>query len=145
MLTHRLRREFKDCPYETEHITPQAMRITFKHQDKSIAAVLPMDYPFKPPSKFSVNGVELNHRYFYERPEAVMGELRRKYGVGCCHMCQSFLCSDNWSPSVTLFDVASQMLEFRSAILQAHYNVYIRATGLPPLTDVLVDVVVDYL
>jgi len=145
MLKRRLCREFKEHPYEISDVTPHTMKITFKHRNNNIIAVIPSDYPFKPPLKLFVNNVELNHRYFYDRPLGVMNELRKNYGMGCCHMCQSFLCTGNWSPSITLNTVVNQMTQFRTNILQAHYNAYIRKSGLLPISDVLVELVLDYL
>ena len=142
MLARRLSREFRDRDYELSEPNPSIKRIEFEHREHRIVANISVDYPFKPPRALFINGVKMTHEYFYCRPRAVMKELRYS---GCCYMCQSFLCSDNWSPSLTLNDVVEQMLKYRAAILQAHYNVYIRKSGFLPLPDVVVDKVLDFL
>jgi hypothetical protein len=141
MIHRRLRREFdkKRCKYELDDETS---RIAFEYRGQRIIAHLPSDYPFKAPTALFINGVEMTHEYFYQRPPAVMKELRFS---GCCYMCQSCLCSDNWSPSLTLHDVVEQMLRYRAAVLQAHYNVYIRESGMLPLPEVTVNQVLDFI
>lgn len=141
MLTRRLRREFKERSYQLVE-TPLTTRILFDHQEHRIIMDLPPDYPFKVPTSLFINGVKMNHRYFYDRPKAVIDELSLH---GCCFMCQSFLCGDNWSPSRTLDHIVCQMIEYRASILQAHYNVYIRTSSMLPLPDDLVDKTLDYL
>ncbi len=139
MLQKRLRREFKNRPHE---FNDELNHVTFDYQGDCIVAHLSPDYPFKPPTTLFINGVEMSHAYFYDRPKAVKKELGF---TDCCHMCQSFLCSDNWSPCITLHDVAEQMVEYRRTVLQAHYNVYIRKSGMLPLLDVHVNRVLDFI
>lgn len=138
MSSRRLRREFKDRPYEII----DTRRVTFEHRGHRIVAHLSPDYPFKAPTTLFIDGVEMTHAYFNDRPKAVMDELSMS---GCCYMCRSYLCSDNWSPSLTLDNVVNQMLGYQRAIRQAHYSVYVRKSGMLPLPDDTVNQVLDFL
>lgn len=141
MFHRRLRSEF-DRQGRTYELNEETSRISFEYRGQRIVAHLSPDYPFKAPKALFINGIKMTHEYFYQRPLEVMKELGFS---GCCYMCQSFLCSDNWSPSVTLHDVVEQMLRYRAAILKAHYNVYIRKSGMLPLPEVAVNQVLDFL
>lgn len=142
MLVRRIRREFKDHPYSIRENKDNTTRIEFMYKGKDIAADLPPEYPFKPPRKFYINGIKMTHLYFFDRSKAVMNNLNIS---GCCFMCASFLCSDNWAPSLTLLKVSEQMVGYRRAILEAEYRVYVRARGPLPLPESAIEYVLDFL
>ena len=111
MLARRIQKEFNllGRSYERRQMSRGIERIIFTHQGHDIIADLPPEYPFKPPNALFVNGAEMSHDYFYNRPKFIMNEM---HFSKCCFMCQSFLCGDNWSPSLTLNNVVTQILNY---------------------------------
>jgi hypothetical protein len=131
MLARRLRREFPNIS-DSDILN---RRVNFTHKGHDIHAVVHSDYPFKPPILFCIDGVEMNHAYFYSRPTPSK----------CCLMCQSFLCPDNWSPSLTLQKIAEQMVDFRNRVRQGKYNTYLRHANILPFAPELLETILDYL
>ena len=148
MLKRRLGREFSNTPYEINHIcdlSGNLMDIRFVHDEHSIAAIIPADYPFNPPSKLYIDGVLMNHAYFSEHNEAVKAELKRRHCGECCFMCQSYMCSDNWAPSLTLHEVSSQMISYRDEIERARGIDYIMSSNILPIFSELVAEIMHWL
>ena len=148
MLKRRLGREFSNTPYEIKDIydiSGNLKDIRFTHEGHPIVAIIPADYPFKPPYKLYIDGVLMNHAYFNEHNEAVKAELKRRHGIGCCFMCQSYMCSDNWAPSLTLHKVSSQMIGYRDEIERARGIDYVKTSGILPLFGELVADIINWL
>ena len=143
MLSRRLNREFKNINYEISDDINNKI-ITFMHQDIKIKVKICQDYPFKKPQEIYLNNRLISHEYYFDLPTNVKKRLYKRLDGICCLMCESYLCSDNWSPSLTIIDSVNQILKYREIIVQAHYAEYTLKYGLIPLLPELIDRILDY-
>jgi ubiquitin-protein ligase len=95
-----------------EIITPNYNRLIFK---------LPNNYPFKPPLslecngnnyRYSINNMPTRIKYLYNNPGDIYFEnklINNKFSNIKCLCCTSLLCSDNWSPAYTLYNILDEI------------------------------------
>jgi hypothetical protein len=76
------------------------------------------DYPFKPPSKVTINYKDYKQYLKIDSPKT-LGELR-KYNDIQCLCCNTILCPANWSPAIKLQNFITefkQIKKYRSDII----------------------------
>lgn len=145
MLSRRLSREFKGINYSVKNLKENKKLITFCHKDKDIKVIICDSYPFKAPLKVEINNRKIDHEYFFNLPTNIKKRLYKNLNGVCCMLCSSYLCSNNWSPSLRIIDSINQILHYRDKIIQAHYSEYVYKYGVLPLCNDLIDHILDFL
>jgi hypothetical protein len=144
-MERRIKREFKNKKYIIEQVSPMFKKLQFKYNNIDIVAIIPSDYPFKPIYELYLDDVKMTHQYFHLQPSAVLNEIKKRKTVNC-QICNSFLCSDNWSPGgITIIDVVKQFIPFVEQVKTAEKVVYFRNNNTTPLCQPLVEKVLNYI
>ena len=71
-------------------------------------------FPFRPPERITVNEIEY-HGVMLKSTDATFKKTLKKLTGYDCLCCQSYLCESNWSPSIRLNDLVSEI-----RTMQAH-------------------------
>lgn len=85
--------------------------VKFKNQYNEYTFTLGNDYPFVPPISFIINTQDQNS-FFNLRTSRFRTILKYISGLECL-CCDSYLCKDNWNPSVTLSQIITQVEEYK--------------------------------
>tara|TARA_Y100000389_G_scaffold191790_1_gene218492 strand:+ start:4690 stop:5127 length:438 start_codon:yes stop_codon:yes gene_type:complete len=145
MLMRRLNREFKEDKYSIYEYSHNAKSIYFKYNNINVTMILSCDYPFKPPSRIFVENIELNHGYFKLKPKLVLHEIEKRKIVSC-QICDSFMCSNNWSPGgITLKDIAKQMITYYEQVKISENIVEIKKSQVLPFDEYVTNNILDYI
>jgi hypothetical protein len=87
----------------------------------SIIFTIPPEYPFKPPTRVTMNGHDYRYliknmpirvNYLYYNPNDIYYQEHSKtthYKRPTCLCCSSLLCADNWSPCCTIGAILEQI------------------------------------
>ncbi|MDA9216210.1 hypothetical protein N9O88_00105 [bacterium] len=145
MLSRRLEKEFNGINYSIKNLKEKKKLITFCYKNHDIKVTICDSYPFKAPLQVMLNNRIINHDYFFNLPTNVKKRVYKNLNGVCCMMCSSYLCSNNWAPSLRIIDSINQILLYREKIKQAHYNEYVYKYGVLPLCNDLIDHILDFL
>ena len=145
MLSRRLEREFNGISYLVKDLKENKKLITFVYKDKNIKVIICDSYPFKAPLKVFINNRIIDHKYFFNLPTNIKKRVYKNLNGVCCMMCSSYLCSNNWAPSLRIIDSINQIIYYREKIKQAHYNEYVYNYGVLPLCNDLINYILDFL
>lgn len=85
--------------------------VSFKKLHNKYIFNIPGNYPFMPPRVY-INEMEQD-RFFNLASTRLTTVLKYVSGLDCL-CCHSFLCKNNWSPSVTMERVINQMEEYKN-------------------------------
>lgn len=69
-------------------------------------------YPFRPPKLYINNIKYLSHHSVLS--EKFRNDLRKYAGIDC-FCCETMLCSDNWSPKLTIKDILEEYHRYKNA------------------------------
>ena len=145
MLSRRLEREFNGINYSIKNLKEKKKLITFVYKDKHVNVIICDSYPFKAPLQVVVNNRIIDHEYFYNLPTNIKKRVYKNLNGVCCMMCSSYLCSNNWAPSLRIIDSINQIIFYTEKIKQAHYNEYVYNYGVLPLCNELINYILDFI
>jgi len=145
MLSRRLEKELTGINYSVSILKEKKKLITFVYKDKDVKVIICDSYPFKAPLQVMVNNRIIDHEYFFNLPTNIKRRVYKNLNGVCCMMCSSYLCSNNWAPSLRIIDSINQIIYYREKIKQAHYSEYVYNYGILPLCDELINYILDYL
>ena len=94
-----------------EYNNNQELSVTFKNKYNQYSFYLSKPYPFVPP-RVTVDKLSQNE-LFHIRTKRFQTILKYISGLDCL-CCHSYLCRNNWSPTVPLSKVISQIDEYRN-------------------------------
>jgi len=85
--------------------------VSFKKTFNKYIFNIPRDYPFRAP-KLNINTID-QHTFFNLKTNRFKTVLKYVSGLDCL-CCNSYLCGDNWTPSVTMEHVIKQIEDYKT-------------------------------
>jgi hypothetical protein len=73
--------------------------------------IIPLNYPFFPP-RLKLNNKPYSHYIKFHSAE--FNEMYYKYKGNKCFCCESVLCSNNWSPEITIDKIMEEVESFHN-------------------------------
>lgn len=145
MLSRRLEKELTGINYSVKDLKEKKKLITFVYKDKDVKVIICDSYPFKAPLQVMVNNRIIDHEYFFNLPTNIKKRVYKNLNGVCCMMCSSYLCSNNWAPSLRIIDSINQIIYYTEKIKQAHYNEYVYNYGVLPFCNELINYILDFI
>jgi ubiquitin-protein ligase len=98
---------------ENKHNHSHAIQINVvpNNEDNVYCFTITSDYPFKPPSKVTINFKDYK-KYLKIDSSKTMEDLRKYNGIQCL-CCNTISCSANWSPAIRLQDFISEFKQIK--------------------------------
>lgn len=95
------------------HFNQSTIKITiFLNQENDVYSFhISRDYPFKPPSKFTINYKDYKQYLKIDSPKTI-NELRT-YNDIKCFCCSSIYCSGNWSPGLKMQNIMNEFKQIK--------------------------------
>jgi ubiquitin-protein ligase len=80
-------------------------------EDNIYSFTITRDYPFKPPSKFTINYKDYSQYLKIDSPKTI--EELRKYNNIQCLCCNNILCAANWSPGLRMKNFITEFIKMK--------------------------------
>jgi hypothetical protein len=81
--------------------------VYFLYKNQKVTVFLTIYYPFNPPKKVLINGIDYNGKIDVSKET---NEYFKKYMNINCMCCDTYLCMNNWSPTFYLIDIVDEYL-----------------------------------
>jgi len=115
MLRRRIENEYKNMRNNCDEFIIECtdvgdIFISFKKESNNFSFKIPSNYPFHPP-KLNINGI-FSTQFFDLKTNRFRKVLKYVSGLDCL-CCSSYLCGNNWVPSLKMEHVIKQIEEYK--------------------------------
>lgn len=93
--------------------------VSFYYNNLHIKFIFPLHYPFSCPKEIFIDGRLYDHNllYFYSKKMEIFMKTHFKTD---CMICSSYLCPNNWLPTLGIIETIDQYIERRKFIKKLH-------------------------